>query len=348
MTQASTAPQSAQLSLRLEGALTLRSPPTAWGKITLDESTRRLFLARRAAGVSVYNIDTLKPVAEISDAKGALAVVIAPGIGSPAGRGFSANGDSGEKSLTVFDLANYKTIAKVALDFVPANLVYDAGSRRLAVMAEASGPITSIFLIDPLKLEVVKKLEVATGAPGGMTVDGRGRLFVTLPDKDSVAIYNIVSGEALGIWPVGACRQPSIVLFERLSFRLVMTCNGTPGIATTIDVMSGKVAASVRTGNQAGQIAVDSRDGLLYFASGAEATVTVVRARGTDRYEALEQITTRTLAQEIAIDSRTGRVFMVAADVVQSVPPQSGGARTTRIVANSFTILVYRRMPIEP
>ena len=60
-------------------------------------------MARRAAGVSVYNIDTLKPVAEISDAKGALAVVIAPGIGSPAGRGFSANGDSGEKSLTVFD-----------------------------------------------------------------------------------------------------------------------------------------------------------------------------------------------------------------------------------------------------
>lgn len=343
-----TVAQTAPLSLRLEGALTLRSPPTPWGKITLDESTRRLFLARRAAGVSVYNIDTLKPLAEISDAKGAVAVAIAEGIGGQAGRGFTANGDVGEKSLTVFDLASYKTVAKAALDFVPASLVYDAGSQRLAVMAESSGPVTSIYLVDPLKLDVVKKLEVATPAPGGMTVDGRGRLFVTLPDKDSVAIYNLVSGEALGTWPTAPCRQPGLVAFERLSFRLVMTCGATPWIATTIDVMSGRVAASVRIGNQPGQIAIDSRDGLLYFASGAEATLTVVRARGTDRYDVLEQISTRTLAQEIAVDSRTGRVFMVAADVVRSVPPQSDGPATTRIVANSFAILVYRRMPIEP
>lgn len=343
-----TVPQTVPLSLRLELAVTLRSPSAPWGKITLDESTRRLFVARRAVGVSVYNIDTLKPLAEISDAKGALAVAIAAGIGGQAGRGFTANGDAGEKSLTVFDLASFKTVAKVALDFVPASLVYDGGSQRLAVMAESGGPATSIFLVDPLKLDVVKKLEVATPAPGGMTVDGRGRLFVTLPDKDSVAIYNLVSGEALGIWPTAPCRQPGLVAFERVRFRLVMTCGGTPGIATTIDVMSGKVAASVRIGSQPGQIAVDSRDGLLYFASGAEATLTVVGARGTDRYEVLEQISTRTLAQEIAVDSRTGRVFMVAADVVRSVPPQSGGPATTRIVANSFTILVYRRMSIEP
>ena len=338
----------APLSLRLEGALSLRSPSTAWGRITLDEASRRLFLARRSVGVSVYNIDTLKPLAEIPDAKGAVAVAVAPGIGSPAGRGFSANGDEGEKSLTAFDLGTYRTVAKVTLDFNPASLVYDAGSQRLAILAESSGPTSTIFLVDPLKLDVVKRLNVASPAPGGMAVDGRGRLFVTQPDKDSIAIYNLISGEALGIWSTAPCRQPGVVTFERLSFRLVMMCGGTPGIAMAVDVQTGKVAASARTGNQAGQIASDPREGLLYFASGAEANLTVIRPRGIDRYEAVEQISTRTLAQDIAVDSRTGRVFMVAADVVRGVPPQSDVPATTRIVANSYTILVYRRMPIEP
>lgn len=334
--------------MRLEGALSLRSPPTAWGRITLDEGGRKLFLARRSAGVSVYNVDTLKPLAEIPDAKGAVAVAIAPGVGSPAGRGFSANSDAGEKSLTAFDLATYRTVAKVTLDFNPAALVYDGGSQRLAVLAEPSGPTSTIFLIDPVKLDVIKRLAVATPAPGGMAIDGRGRLFVTLPDKDSIAIFNLVTGEVLGTWSTAPCRQPGVIGFERLSFRLVMMCGGAPGIAMAVDVLTGKVAATMRTGNQAGQIASDPREGLLYFASGAEANLTVVRPRGADRYEAVEQISTRALAQDIAVDSRTGRVFLVAADLVRTVPPQSDVPVTTRIVANSYTILVYRRMPIEP
>ena len=338
----------APLSLRLEGTLTLRSPPTAWGRITLDEASRKLFLARRSAGVSVYNIDTLKPLAEIPDAKGAVAVAVAPGIGGPAGRGFSANGDAGEKSLTAFDLATYRTVAKVTLDFNPVSLVYDTGSQRLVVLAEKNGPTSSIFVIDPVKLEVVKRLDVPTIGSSGIAVDGRGRLFVTLSDKDSIAIFNLVSGEALGTWSSAPCKQPGVVSFDRLNFRLVMMCGGTPGVATAVDVLTGKVVASARTGNQAGQIASDQREGLLYFASGLEANLTVMRPRGTDRYEAIEQISTRTLAQDIAVDSRTGRVFLVAADLVRSVPPQSDVPATTRIVANSFTILVYRRLPIEP
>jgi DNA-binding beta-propeller fold protein YncE len=338
----------APLSLRLEGALILRSPPTLWGRITLDEGSRKLFLARRSVGVSVYNIDTLKPLAEIPDAKGAVAVAVAPGIGGPAGRGFSANGDTGTKSLTAFDLGTYRTIAKVKLDFNPAALAFDAGSQRLVVLAEPGGPTSSIFVIDAVKLEVVKRLDVATVAPGGIAVDGRGRLFVTLPDKDSIAIFNLVSGEALGTWSSAPCKQPGVVAFERLSFRLVMMCGGTNGVAMAVDVQTGKVVASARTGNQAGQIASDQREGLLYFASGPDANLTVVRPHGADRYEAIEQISTRTLAQDIAVDSRTGRVFLVAADLVRSVPSQSDVPVMTRIVANSFTILIYRRMPIEP
>ena len=335
------------LSLRLEGTLTLRSPASAWGDLALDEPARKLFLARRAAGVSVYNIDTLKPLGEIPDTRGALAIALAPGIGGPVGRGFSANGDMGEKSLTVFDLGTYRTVAKVSLDFSPAAISYDTGSQHLAVMSDANGATPTIFVIDALKLDVVKKIELST-APGGMAADGRGRLFVTLPAKDSIAVYNLLGGELLGTWAVAPCKQPGVSAFDRQSFRLITMCRGTPGFAVAIDVLTGKVAASARIGNQAGQIAVDPRAGLLYFASGKDANLTVMQARGADRYEALEQVSTRPLAENIAVDSRTGRVFLVAGDFVRTVPIQSDLPVTTRIVANSYTILVYRRMPIEP
>ena len=239
-------------TLRLEAAIPVKASDAGWGGIAVDEAGRRLFLAHRASGVSVFNIDTLKPLADIQEAKGAVAVALAPGLGSAAGRGFSANGDADAKSVTVFDLAIYRVLGTVALEAPPVRMVYDAGSQKV-ILLTMNGQSARLVYIDGNKMQIVATTDLQTVQVGGMTSDGAGRLFVGVPERDSIAVFNLISHEALGTWPTGTCRQPGEMALDRTAFRLAVVCKGTPGITALIDIMSGRVAASVRSSNTAFQ-----------------------------------------------------------------------------------------------
>lgn len=334
-------------TLRLEAAIPVKASDAGWGGIAVDEAGRRLFLAHRASGVSVFNIDTLKPLADIQEAKGAVAVALAPGLGSAAGRGFSANGDADAKSVTVFDLASYRVLGTVALEAPPVRMVYDAGSQQV-ILLTMNGQSARLVYIDGNKMQIVATTDLQTVQVGGMTSDGAGRLFVAVPERDSIAVFNLISHEALGTWPTGTCRQPGEMALDRTAFRLAVVCKGTPGITALIDIMSGRVAASVRSSNQPTRIVIEPRERLMYFLSGPEQTLAVAQAKGVERYEALELVTTRPNAGEAAVDPRTGRLFVVSADMTRPVSALGEATAPMRVIPNSLTFLIYRRLPIEP
>ena len=183
-----TKPDDMALGLRLEATVALKSPAVGWGGIAIDEVGRRLVLARRAAGVSVLNIDTMKPLGEVADAKGAVAIALAPGIGGPLGRGFSANSEMNGTTISAFDLASFRILATITLDAPASALAYDAGSRRLAALTQGiAGKGAMLVMIDATSLQIVKQLQLEVGTAGGIVADGAGRLFVSLPERDADA-----------------------------------------------------------------------------------------------------------------------------------------------------------------
>src|SRR5579863_10630287 len=79
-----------------------------WDYLTLDPASRHLYISR-GTHVMVIDADTGKPVGDIPDTQGVHGIALAPDLG----RGFISNGREG--TVSIFDLATFKTIKKVAV-----------------------------------------------------------------------------------------------------------------------------------------------------------------------------------------------------------------------------------------
>ena len=72
----------------------------------------------------------------------------------------------------------------------------------------------------------------------------------------------------------------------------------------------------------------------------------VYRQIDTVRFEPLETAGTRAFAGMGVADGRTGRLILVSGEYVASVArPEAGGG--LRILANSYSLLVMKRLPLE-
>jgi hypothetical protein len=107
---------------------------------------------------------------------------------------------------------------------------------------------------------------------------------------------------------------------------------------------SGDPLATVPIGPGPDAVGFDADRGLIFTANGgAQGSLTVVRRDGTDSYNVVQTLPTRQQARTLAVDSSTGRVFLVTViEVAKTGAPPRNGAGTLSMVPEdaSFQVLV--------
>jgi hypothetical protein len=98
-----------------------------------------------------------------------------------------------------------------------------------------------------------------------------------------------------------------------------------------VDADSGKVVASPAIGDGCDATAFDADRGLA-FASAGDGTITVVEEEGGDKFSVAQTVTTQNSARTMTIDSKTHRLFTVAAKV--------GPRPERKMEPDSFVVLV--------
>lgn len=350
------------LALRLETTIGLRGPIGRWGTPVIDDVNRRLFLPRGPAGVSVLALDGFKPLADIPDTAGSFAIALDP----ETLRGFSAGAAEPTSeapapggAITVFDQRSFKPVPNVP-EPVQAlrvrHLLYDAATKQVAAATEDG----TLSLIDPAKLAITGTIPLQSRRITALATDRRGRLFAALADQDAIAVVNLVSREVATMWKPEGCRRPTAMVFDSVGMRLVVACRGGRAEGARTDAEAAPEAAFVVEplggGRVIGRLPIpagteslihDPVQRLFYAASAASTAVAVFRQPDAFRYEALEIAGTRPLAAYGVADSRTGRLFLATAEYV--VPPgrPDGGPPAVRLLPNSFTLLVMKRLPLD-
>jgi hypothetical protein len=115
-----------------------------------------------------------------------------------------------------------------------------------------------------------------------------------------------------------------------------------------LDVLgAGRVLGRLATPPGVEALIHDARQRQLYATSPATGRVTVYRQPDPFRYEVLETAGTRPLAGLGAADGRTGRLFLAAGEFVAIAPKPDGSGGGTRILPNTYTVLVMKRLPLE-
>jgi DNA-binding beta-propeller fold protein YncE len=298
-----------------------------WDYLVVDPNRRRLFVAHDTE-VLVVDADSGTVVGRIPDTWGVHGVALAPDVG----RGFTSNGR--DSSVTIFDLASLRSLGRAnTTGRQPDAIVYDSLTRRVFTL-NGGGDNATTF--DATNGHVVGTIALG-GRPEFAVVDGRGRLFVNLEDRDSVASVDTRTLRPVSRWPVPSCHEPTAIALDRDRRRLFIGCRNR--ILAILNADNGTEETTLPIGAGVDGVVVDPVSQQALSANG-DGTLTVVALDRTGQYHVQQTVPTARGARTLALDPVTRHVFLVTAEFPQTPAAAAGGSRP-QAIPGTFTLLVY-------
>ena len=135
-----------------------------------------------------------------------------------------------------------------------------------------------------------------------------------------------------------ACKPHGLAL-DSDKRRLFATCANN--ILVVVDADSGANVATVPIGSGSDGAAFDPIRKLI-FSSNGDGTLSVIQEKDAETYFSAATINTPKGARTMAIDPKSGRLFVVAADIARvDLPSKQGGRPHLSFVPNSVKLLYF-------
>ncbi len=297
-----------------------------WDYLTVDSAARRLYVSH-ATKVVVVDLDSNKVVGEIPNTPGVHGIAVAPDLG----KGFVSNGRG--NSVTIFDLKTLQATGQVPTGQNPDAIQYEPVSHRVFTFNGKSNDST---VINANTGKVEGSIAMG-GKPEFSVTDGKGKIFVNIEDKNELVTIDAASMKVLKHTSLKPCDSPSGLAIDPKSTTLFSVCDGK--VMAISSGVEGKLLTTATIGEGPDGVAFDPATGEAFSANG-EGTVTIVNHQGGS-WKAAETITTTKGARTIALDPKTHKLYLPAADLDTSAP-QAAGARP-RYKSGSFKVLVLSK-----
>ncbi len=290
-----------------------------WDFAAIDRTTKRLLVARMAG------VETVALVGRAS------AALLAPGrhvhavLPLPGGRVLFTNGDGDTASIV--EARGGRVLATLKTGARPDGAVFDPASGQVLVMDGRDGTITR------LDVAAAPPRVVGTIAVGGgleaPALDGRGRLFVNVEDRNEIAVVSLAGGRVTARYPLTDCDGPTGLAYDRAHRLLVSACTNAVAKVLRDD---GREQASLAIGPHADAVIADPPRERVFIPCGGDGTLWEISLAGTPHVTRV--LRTRAGARTGAYDPATQRLYLPYGAVVrvQGQPP--------KLVAGSFGILV--------
>jgi YVTN family beta-propeller protein len=300
-----------------------------WDILTVDPSGQKLYLSH-ASKVIVVDLAKSTVTGEIADTPGVHAFVAVPDVG----HGFSSNGK--ESKSSVIDLATLKTVTKIDTGANPDAIAYDAARAEVYVFNHTGNSAT---VINTKSNSVVSTIALG-GSPEFAVVDqAHGRVYCNLEDRSETVAIDVTKHQVTERWPLGPGEEPTGIALDVANHRLFAACHNK--LLVMLDTESGKVTGSAPIGSGVDGCAFDDATHCV-FASCGDGTTTIAREESPGHLQVVQTLKTEHGARTMALDPRTHRIYLPAAQF-QPAPSPSPGASPTRptIVPNTLKLLVY-------
>lgn len=320
---------------KLDLAFPLKGAAPSWDYLTFDPVRSRLYLGRRAAGVTVYDTRARAVVGQVENSAGANVATLAPEFG----RGYTTNGDG---TTTVFDLDTFKAIDRIKLGDDADAAFYDPATRQLVFTMGDSHQLT---FVDAKSASVTGRLHMAAAELESVVPDGKGLLFVVERDLGKVAEVNAATRTLVREWPLANCALPTGAALDPASDRLFLGCKGEKPVLTILDVVSGRIVAQLPIGRGNDGVVYDPGTRRVYTSNGVDGNIVIFDQLGPDSYKLSQAVTTRPMARTMAFDPKTGKIYTMTAegmvDPAKAVNRRAGAFYPNTYFDDTFVLLEY-------
>ena len=284
--------------------------PDRWDYVVFDPVSARVY-ASHGNIVSVVDGHSGASIGTIT--VGADAVTHGIVALNDLGKGYTDDGKNG--LAVVFDLKSLKVLRTIKAEPDADGIVYDQKSGHVLVITGDSG---KVVVIDPKTDKVITEIDGGGPLEFGALGDN-GKFYVDGEDKNEVVRMDLATNKADAHWPLTGCKTPHGLALDKAHMRLFASCGNK--IMDVMNAETGAVIASLPIGQGTDFDAFYPAKGLA-FSSNREGTLSVIAERSPDKFEALSPIKTKFGARTMALDEKTGRIYLIASDVTQntSVP----------------------------
>jgi len=311
----------------------LGAPPGGkeyWDYITFDASTRRLYISHNTE-VKVVDADSGTIIGDIPDLKRVHGIALVPDLG----RGFISDGGADE--AVVFDVKTLKVTGRIKTGGNPDCILYEPTSKHIFTMNGKSNDAT---VIDPVTETVVATIPMG-GRPEYAVADGKGMIYDNIEDKDEVVALDSHTNTVKAHWPIAPSGGATAMEMDVQHRRLFI--GGRNKVLAIMDADTGKVLQTFPIGDGVDTNIYEPETALLFTAT-REGTLHIFHEDTPDKFSLVETIKTEFGARNMALDSKTHKLFIDTADFAPAAAPTTEQPKPQpTLVSGTFRLLVYGR-----
>jgi DNA-binding beta-propeller fold protein YncE len=293
-----------------------------------DVDGRRLYIARSgpSARVTAYNLDTLEAAGEIP-------MTNARGVATDAQ---SHHGFASSSPVAMWDTRTMALLKTIPVEGRPDGILNDAFTHRTFVFSHSAPNVTVLAAKDGAMLGTID----LGGAPEQAVSDGKGHLYVDLEDKDSVAVVDAKTMKVTATYGLNGKGGGNAGLALDAKNGILFVACRNPQTMVMLDASSGKVLADLPIGRGCDGAVFNPKTNEC-FSSQGDGTLTVIKETDKTHFAVEQNVKTMTGAKTLTLDSRTGRVLLIAAEYGAPTGPAPTNGRPSRgaMVAGSFSIV---------
>jgi YVTN family beta-propeller protein len=297
--------------------------------VTIDSAARRLYLSH-GTQVDVVDADTGKLIGTIPDTPGVHGIVIA----SEFKHGFTSNGR--ENKVSMFDPNTLQLINKIDVGKGPDGIYYDPQTKRVFTNNHGSHDIS---VIDAKSGQVIGTVKIEGDGEEAVVADGV--IYVNSEDTNEVIAFDPKSLEVKNRFPIGVAKTPTGLAYDAKNKRLFIGCRNDPKMVV-MDAVSGKVINSFPIGRGVDYASFDPQSKLIFLSCG-EGVLSIFHQKSADDYEDAGAVKTQPSAKTMAFDPKTKKVFLTAAEYLETPAATPGGRPQRSVKPGTFVVLVVSK-----
>ena len=306
--------------------------PDRWDYVVFDPESRRIYVAH---GDRITIVDGRSGVL-IGTVEGMPGGTHGVAVSRATGKGYTDDGKAG--MVVEFDLTTLKVIKQIKAESDADGIVFDPSSGHIFVIDGDSGKLT---VIDPKTDAIVATIEGGGGLEFGDT-GNNGKFYVDGAENNEIVRVDTATNKADAHWAMPTCLRPHGLAIDRVHHRLFASCSNKVMVVMNAD--SGAVIATLPIGEGSDFAAFDPERGLAY-SSNRDGTLSVVAEKSPDNFVALPAIPTQLGARTMAIDPKSGRIYLVTADMTINQTAAPADSRHRYINPGSVRLLFLDPTP---
>ncbi len=330
-----------------------------WDYIYADADGRRIYIPRGATRavpatgtspdlpavpprLTIFDIDTLKPVGEISGVGGN-----GTAVDPKTDHGFTSD----HPKVSMFDTKTMTLIKSIDVGSArPDGIYFDPFNERVYVF---SHPTKDATVIDSKDGTVLGTIDLG-GTPEQGVGDGRGMLYVVMQDTvGGVTAVDVKTMKAVAHYSFGdkgGCNGLALDSKNQILFAACSRSGSPPAQQPSMVILSakdGKILANLPLAGGSDGAAFNPTT-MEAFSTQGNGTMTIVKENSPIDFKVEQNLQTMNGARTLSLDSKTGHLFTMSqergpAPATAAAPSLGGRPPQGAPVPGSFTILMIGR-----